>query len=245
MDIELDGRWSIGGKPHGGYLLRTAVAPLLTEDHPHPLAVSAHFVRSPEAGPAVVEIETLRTGRRVSQHRTRLVQGGEVCLEALVSTGRLDAAAEPFWSRAAPPPMPPIEECVRGTVEPFPGLRVGHLEFVDVRSDPAHFGVGPTQSEGLVRAYVQMASGPTTVLDLVLLADALPPVPLAMGLPGWVPTIELTVLVRGLPAPGVLVAEQRSRLMSDGWIDEDCDIWDSSGRLVVQARQLAGFRAPA
>ena len=90
-----------------------------------------------------------------------------------------------------------------------------------------------------------MADAPTTVLDLVLLADAVPPVPLAMGLPGWVPTVELTVLVRGVPAPGLLLAEQRARVMQDGWIDEDCDIWDSRGRLVCQARQLAGFRAPA
>lgn len=244
MEISLDDAWSIGGKPHGGYLLRSLVAPLLTEEHPHPLAVSAHFLRSPDPGLASVETETLRSGRRVSQHRSRLVQNG-ACVEALVSTGMLAADAEPFWSRTGPPEMPPIEECVRGTVEPIPGFRIGHLAFVDVRSDPAHFGIGPTLSEGLVRAYVQMADAPTTVLDLVLLADALPPVPLAMGLPGWVPTVELTVLVRAIPAPGVLIAEQRARVMQDGWIDEDCDIWDSRGRLVCQARQLAGFRAPA
>ena len=55
-------------------------------------------------------------------------------------------------------------------------------------------------------------------------------------------TVELTVLVRAVPAPGWLVERQRARLLEDGWLDEECDIWDSRGRLVCQARQLASFR---
>ena len=78
-----------------------------------------------------------------------------------------------------------------------------------------------------------------------MLADALPPVTFDMGVPGWVPTVELTVLVRAVPAPGWLVAEQRAQLLQDGWLDEECSIWDSRERLVCQARQLAGYRLPS
>jgi hypothetical protein len=35
---------------------------------------------------------------------------------------------------------------------------------------------------------------------------------------------------------------QRARLLQDGWLDEECELWDSRGRLVAQARQLAGYR---
>jgi hypothetical protein len=35
---------------------------------------------------------------------------------------------------------------------------------------------------------------------------------------------------------------QRARLLRDGWLDEECEIWDSADRLVAQARQLAGYR---
>ena len=82
-------------------------------------------------------------------------------------------------------------------------------------------------------------------LDLLVFADAMPPVTFDLGINGWAPTLELTVLLRGLPAPGWLKVVQRARLLRDGWLDEECEIWDSAGRLVVQARQLAGYREPA
>ena len=31
----------------------------------------------------------------------------------------------------------------------------------------------------------------------------------------------------------------RAQLVADGWFDEDVAVWDSTGRLVAQARQLA------
>ena len=52
------------------------------------------------------------------------------------------------------------------------------------------------------------------------------------------------MLVRGVPAPGWLAVVQRARLVHDGWLDEDCEVWDSEGRLVAQARQLAMYREP-
>ena len=244
VDIDLDDRWSIGGKPHGGYLLRHAVAPVLNAAHPHPLAVSAHYLRSPDPGPAIVVVDTLREGRRVSQHRTRVVQNGQTCVETLVTSGTLDPEAEPFWSATSPPDLPPLEECLLSPPEPFPGFRVGHLEFVDVRTDPdtVAFASGRQTTPGRIAARVRMHDGPTSPLDLLVLADALPPVTFDLGVPGWVPTVELTVLVRALPADGWLVAQQQARLLQDGWLDEECDLWDSRGRLVCQARQLAGYR---
>lgn len=240
MEIELDDRWSIGGRPHGGYLLREAVRPALTEAHPHPLVVSAHFLRSPDPGEAEVQVETLRSGRRVSQLRTRLVQRGETVLETQLTSSVLHPAAEPHWSQTAVPEMPPLDACRRTPVEPVPGFRIGHLEFVDVRTDLVEFGAHPTP--GTVHAHLRMDGAPTTALDLLVLADGLQPTAMGMGIPGWFPTIELTVYVRAIPADGWLVGRQRTQELLDGWFDEDCDLWDSRGRLVCQARQLAGYR---
>lgn len=50
--------------------------------------------------------------------------------------------------------------------------------------------------------------------------------------------------LRGLAAPGWLRMVQRARLLQGGWLDEECQIWDSADRLVVQAHQLAGYRLP-
>jgi acyl-CoA thioesterase len=243
VEIEIDDRWAIMGKIHGGYLLRAMVAPLLTDDHPHPFSVSATFVRSPDGGPATLELDPVRVGRRLSQHRVRLLQGGEVCVDALVTTGKHHGSAEPFWESHTKPSLPDVETCHRAQAELAPGVRIGHLDFVDLRYPSTNAFAGSVEaSNGSIAAHGRMADAETTVVDLLLLADAMPPVTLDMGLIGWVPTIELTIHVRDLPAPGWLTLEQRTHLMQDSWIDEECDIWDSRGRLVCQARQLASYR---
>ena len=81
-------------------------------------------------------------------------------------------------------------------------------------------------------------------LDLLVFADAMPPATFDLGLWGWVPTLELTVHVRGLAAPGWLRVVQRATVLRDGWVDEECLLWDSTDHLVAQARQLAGYRLP-
>jgi hypothetical protein len=243
--LELDAGWAVGDRPHGGYLLSTAVAQALDDDHPHPMAVSAHYLSSPTAGRADVEVERLRTGRRVASSRVRLTQDATIRVEALVTSGRYAADAAPFWCGAAPPDLPPVEDCERAPSVRRDGLRIGFLDHVDMRMDPATVGYasGSAAGRGENRAWLRRDDGGgPSVLDLLVFADALPPVTFDFGLTGWVPTVELTVLVRALPAPGWVRAVQRARLLQDGWLDEECELWDSAGRLVVQARQLAGYR---
>ena len=80
-------------------------------------------------------------------------------------------------------------------------------------------------------------------LACVLMADAFPPAVFGLlGMVGWVPTIELTVHLRRRPAPGWLLGRFESRDLSDGRMIEDGALWDSSGQLVVQSRQLALVR---
>ena len=253
VDVLLDPTWSVGDKPHGGYLLRTAVEQALDPGHPHPLAVSAHYLSPPDAGPAVLEVDRLRTGRRVASSRVRLVQqpaGGEPVarVEALVSHGAL-SADEDFWSApGGPPELPPLEQCPRVPTQTPTGHLVGYYEHVDLRLDlsSAQWAAGRPQHRAVVQGWMRRDdAADASPLDLLVFADAMPPVTFDLGLNGWVPTLELTVLLRGLPAPGWLRVVQRARLLRDGWLDEECEVWDSRDRLVVQARQLAGYREPA
>lgn len=238
--LQLDPTWAVGGRPHGGYLLRRVVEQVLTEQHPHPMAVSAHFARSPlAADPVQVEVERLRVGRRVASSRARLSQAGEPCVEVLVSHGTL-TATEPRWTDGdTGPVLPPVEDCLAAPADPGAGIRVGHLDHVDLRLDLSSYDVPGAE----VRAWVQRADAAApTVLDLLVFTDALPPVTFGLGMTGWSPTVELTVLLRALPAAGWVKAVQRGRLLQDGWLDEDCDLYDATGRLVAQGRQLAGYR---
>ena len=246
-EVPIDESWSVGGKPHGGYLLRSAVELALDEAHPHPLAVSAHYVSSPDHGVASVDVERLRTGRRVASSRARISQDSAVRAEVLVSAGTL-STADPYWSSGVvPPPLPPVDDCPRTPAVGPTGIRVGYFDHVDLRMDPAsaQWAVGRPQGLAEVRGWMRRADGADAApLDLLVFADAMPPVTFDLGLFGWVPTLELTVHVRGLAAPGWLRVVQRATVLRDGWVDEECLVWDSAGHLVAQAHQLAGYRLP-
>jgi len=55
----------------------------------------------------------------------------------------------------------------------------------------------------------------------------------------WTPTVELTAHVRASPAPGWLRCRFSTRFVTAGFLEEDGEVWDSTGRLVGQSRQLA------
>jgi hypothetical protein len=79
-------------------------------------------------------------------------------------------------------------------------------------------------------------------LSLLFAVDAFPPATFDLEFAGWVPTFELTVYVRALPAPGPARVLQRAGMIADRRVDEVCYVWDSTGRPVAQGTQLAGVR---
>ena len=265
--LDLPDTWAYGaGVLHGGWLLEMlAGAALALTEHPHPLAVSAHYAAAPRVGAGDLEVESLREGRSVATLRTRLSQEGRPKVEALVTAGRLpDAGTTPFLADGAPPALPPREDCVRNEIGAGQA-RNGITEQLDVLLDPATAlwasggsgggsggtaggvadGADEVQAEARaeVRAWVRAVDGrEPDPLMLLTVADALPPVTFDLGITGWVPTLELTVLVRAVPVPGWLRVVQRARLIHGGWLDEECEVWDSADQLVAQSRQLAAYR---
>jgi hypothetical protein len=238
----LDPEWTIGNRPHGGYLLALMGRAAIQENghHPHPLSASAVYVSSPEVGPATVEVESLRAGRTASQVRARLVQKDRVCVETLFVLGQLDPGAEEHWVDAPPPEVAPLEECRQSQVNPpTTGIRVGMMDMVEQRIDPDSYH----NRQGDLRGWLRWADGSDfDVLSLLYVADSFPPSTFTLGSVGWVPTLELTTYVRGFPAPGPLRLRQRARMLAGSFVDQVCEAWDSRGRVVVQATQLAAVR---
>ena len=77
-------------------------------------------------------------------------------------------------------------------------------------------------------------------LALLCAVDAFPPTAFNARLPvAWTPTVELTAHVRANPAPGWLRCRFSTRFVTAGFLEEDGEVWDSTGRLVGQSRQLA------
>ncbi|MDG6102468.1 thioesterase family protein [Dactylosporangium aurantiacum] len=243
FDAELDPLWTVGGKPNGGYLLailaRAAIGSAAT--HPDPLSASAVYLSPPDPGPAAVTVEVLRTGRSATQVRARLTQKDRTCVEALFTLGTLAAAAAPRWVDAAPPPVPAADTLSRTPAQaPGTGLRIDMLDQFEQRIDWQGVGDPP----GELRGWLRLPDAPWDPVSLLFAADAFPPATFTLGSNGWTPTLELTVYVRALPAPGPLRVRQRARLLTDTFVDQVCEIWDADGRVVAQATQLAAYRMP-
>jgi Acyl-CoA thioesterase C-terminal domain/Acyl-CoA thioesterase N-terminal domain len=247
FDAVVDGEWTIGGKPNGGYLLamlgRAAAA---VGPHEHVIAASAHYLRSPEPGPVTVEAAVLRPGRSASQIRARMSQGEHACVEALLTTSVLPSGGAAYWDRGLPSPgIVDFDDCVRVPSRTPTGIPVAIMDQVDLRIDPSTLGFasGRPSGRGELRGWLALAGGePFDPSSLLYAVDAFPPATFDIEASGWVPTLELTVYVRALPAPGPVRVLHRAQLIDAQRVDEACFVWDAAGRLVAQSTQLAGIR---
>lgn len=248
----LDAQWSVGTRLHGGYLLavlgRAACESAGGNGHPHVTAVSGCFVEPPEPGDAVARVETLRVGKSVAQVRAALVQEGRTRVEAHVTLGLLDDS-DAWWTASEQVELPPEQECVLVPTEPpGAGFPVPMMALVEERIDPAHlaFAFGAPSGRGVIASWQRLADGSDwDPLSLLVALDPVPPVSYDLGLPGWVPTIQLSAYVRRLPAPGPIRVRLSATDVGGERMDEVAHVWDAKGRLVAQATQLAGVRLPA
>ena len=246
---ELHPGWDVGGGIlNGGYLLSVvARAAVLESPHAHPVALAASYLRAPAAGPATLTVVPGPAGRTLAHAHVTLADAGGPALSVNVTTATLGDDPS-VWSEPMPD-VPPVQECFsvaeHRELAP-PGVQVPGLSLrVDTRLDIATAGwaFGQPSGEPVLRAWMRFTDGrEPDPLALVTFADALPPTSFSLGNLGWAPTVQLQVLVRALPAPGWCLVEARSSEIAGGWVDEDYRIWDSTGRLVAQSRQLA--RAP-
>jgi hypothetical protein len=255
FDTSIDAGFTVGGKANGGYLLALAgraAGEALTaagSAHRDPLAATVHFVGTPDAGPAEIEVVVLRVGRGASQVRVSLQQQGRPCVEAAFTMGVLaEHHAGPWWSGLPPRPVAPREACTRLPARrdgaPF---EVAIMDRADVRLDPACLGftAGEPSGRAALEGWISFPGDEAiTPLALLFFLDALPPATFDLAATGRVPTLSLTAYVRARPVPGPLVVSQRAHVVDHGRVDEVCELWDASGRLVAQATQLAAIRIP-
>jgi hypothetical protein len=246
VGAQLDPGWDVGGEIlNGGYLLAVAArAAVLESPHPHPVALSASYLRATGPGPATITVTPGTAGRTLAH--SSLVLAGPAGPSLAVQATTATLTSEPPLYASPAPDVPPAEECLTAEAGadlggvPVPAVGLRHR--VETRLDPATAGwaIGRPAEEPVMRAWVRLADGrEPDPFALLLFADVLPPTSWAIGLYGWAPTVQLQVLVRALPAPGWCLVEARASEVAGGWLDEDYRIWDATGRLVAQSRQLA------
>lgn len=245
FDALLAADWDIAGNANGGYLLAIAARAMAIDSRrPDPITITGHYLRPGRPGPATVTCRTVRRGRRLATARATLAQGDAAVLEVLGTFGDLASAAPgPRLVLDAPPDLPAPERCARIAEGKGTGFPPPFMGRVDVRLHPEDAGVfdGKTLGEPRIRGWFRLPDNePIDTIALLLAADALPPTIINAGLPvAWTPTVEFTVHVRAQPAPGWLRAQFTTRVVSDGFLEEDGVLFDETDRVVAQSRQLA------
>lgn len=237
-------RWNIGPVPNGGYVFCVGLRALAQlTDHPDPVTATAHYLRPGVPGPVDIRVETAKAGRSFATLAATLSQNGKEHLRVLATFGDLGEPEPPRYSTTAPPSLPPIDECARqGNQQEHVVPQI--VRRFDAGIHPEDIGgiAGQPTGKAVMRGYMRFADErPIDVLSLALFADALAP-PAFNVLPrGWVPTLELTVHFRARPEPtGHLRTKFETRAIGGGLLDEDGELFDSTGRLVAMSRQLAG-----
>lgn len=233
--------WDIGGNANGGYLLAIAGRAMATEVGRPPLTLTAHYLRPAPAGPCAVDVSVVRAGRRLATAAATLSMDGQPVLQLLGTFGE-QVTGGPAISLDDPVELPPYEHCAEPPA-PHEGPLPAMMARLAVRLRPGDEGFRTGHKSGRPEVagwFAFVDETPIDAIGLLLVADAFPPPVFNTELPvAWVPTVELTVHVRGIPAPGPLRCVFRSRFIHDGLLDEEGEVWDSAGTLVAQSRQLA------
>ncbi len=249
---EVHDGWDIAGNANGGYLLAIAARAMReASGRPDPVSVTAHYLRPGRPGPVTVDTEVVKEGKTFVSVRANLLDGeGRPLLSLLGTFGTLsattDAAAHHELVDANPPDMPSFEEC--RPRQHSPAIAPAFMDRVDLRLHPEDsvFAHGQRSGSARMRGWFDFPEDPDggrepiDTIGLLQATDAFPPTIFNVDLPvGWVPTVELTTHVRARPAPGPLRCVFTTRFVTGGFLEEDGEVWDATGRLVAQSRQLA------
>lgn len=252
--------WDILGNANGGYLMALAARALTdATGRPDCFTITAHYLAPCPPSPVRIDVRPVRSGRRFgtatasvflvdrADHAETPADPGRVpgreALRVLATLG--DLASDPGGPTSMSGTRPDITPW--GDCPVVSDTSINSFAFIHdrlaTRIDPrdAGFRNGSPTGAGTMRGWFAFKDDrPIDSTALLLAADAFPPPAFNLDLPtNWVPTLELTVHVRAIPAPGPVACFFRTRFVQNGLLEADGEIWDTSGVLVAQSRQLA------
>ncbi|HEV2922742.1 MAG TPA: thioesterase family protein [Solirubrobacteraceae bacterium] len=242
--------WRAGRGPHGGYLaamLLRALIETVADPARSPRSLTVHYPRAPEPGPVSIHTRVERAGRSLSTLSARMEQDGR--LIALVLSAFSVAWNAPELSDLKMPNVPgPDAAREAGTLEKLGAPPFTRHLVMQPRIGGTPFAASAQPME--IGGWLGLAQRrPIDALSLAFFSDALFPPPfvrLQADERVVAPTIDLTIHFR-VPTPRtpdpdpdeLCLARFRTRLVHEGFFDEDGVIWASDGTVLAQSRQLA------
>ena len=241
FDANLNEHWTIGPKIHGGVMLALcAKAARESYGSFEPVAISADFLAAPDPGPVQLVTTVRKRGRRIGLVDVELAQDGRTCVRAVATLGEPEHLVEPLLSAnpviglMAPEPPAGVEPIGPG----HPAAPINNLaRGCDIR--PELTETFTADGAPVFKIWVRPKQGPVDVFFALMSGDISVPVCYAVDRRGWAPTVQLTAYLRARPADGWLRVLCTTTQIGRDWFDEDHTVVDSTGRIIVQTRQLA------
>lgn len=243
-ETDISENWWVVRGPHGGYLasiLLRALIDTVDDGDRAPRSCTVHYAAAPEAGPARVETEVLRSGSSLSTLAARLIQGDKTVASALAAFS-MPWTGFDYTDATMPEAVPPEQGFPVHEAEGVPRF-IKQFHMMATMGDIPFSGASKAKLGGWFRLAEPLVADPVVVATLM---DAWPPVvfPVATE-PLVAPTVDLTIHFRSpLPHPGAEPDDYYlgvfwSHLARDGFFEEDGELWSKDGVLLAQSRQLA------
>ena len=244
-----DPKYFVGNTPHGGYLL-ALMNKAMTEVLPHPSAINSniYYLDRTEPEQAELHVEVVRRSKGSSMGQVKLIQNNKItCLYSSICSDFQYMKGHSGLET----PMPEIINSVQQDdfkVMNYENFKLGStpsfIQQLNMSVHPDHAWwdreISTDAAEARCSAYLELQGGVADTFVLSYLADILPPVVQnKYGPLGWVPTLTLTCNIRQLPKTNLLFIDGIAKDISNGYFEQDCNIWDMSGNLVATSRQLA------
>ncbi len=234
--------WSIGPVPNGGYTSALQLHALLSHTgYPVASSLTTHYYRPTIGGEdCTIHTQIQRAGRTTTHADATLTQDGKIRARTVAVLG--DYPADDVVLPTQPPRIAPPDACEARDPK-SQGLNMSLMDSLEIRLDTT---VDNIDAEGgaVIDAWVRFRDErPNDALAMALFVDSFPPaVLMAVTNAGWVPTIEMTTHIRAAAADGWIQGRVTTANVRGGTLVEDVQLWDSSGTLVAEARQLALLR---
>lgn len=238
---EVSERWNVLRGPNGGYLAALLLATMqrrLGDAARRPRVLSLQYPKVPSAGPVEIHTQLTRSGRSMSWLSAELWQNDELCVAARAA---FSAQWPSIEYNLVQPPVLPADAQTAPTLEGLPPFAL-HYHYRSLFATPM-----ASQGHDAVGGYIRLREPePYSAPLMAALADAWFPSTFAHDRrPSMAATLDLTVHFRDYEAleqlepSAEILSVFRSRLATEGFFEEDGELWSPSGKLLVQSRQLA------
>jgi len=184
---EVQPDWDIFGVANGGYLMAIAARAMSqAAGGRSPVSLTAHFIRPVSSGPVEVSVETVKTGRTFSTMSGRVAAESDsmTLLGSFTEPGLLGDGT--LYVDAAPPELPPPEQCPRALPSedgPLPPPMMTHFEERIHPEDAGPLQGRPT-GKAMMRGWFRLHDQePIDPFALLMIADAFPPAVLTPNFP--------------------------------------------------------------